>query len=241
MNTKYFITLFASLFLLAFTTFASELDTLLKPILAFDMFYGNSIISQNNAKNLKSIEPNLMYDFSSQYPYYTNQNKLKLKKCRQVGLSFNKLPNAGFIYIFCADERENFTMLNEIDLSNLALSNTHGDSSYNQKIIINSLDSNLLFNFKTKGEKKICIIYSTEFIPNYRSLILGLEMTNGNFLKRLLVQLGKSLLLPNSEWSLLSSSFGFFNNLDGINHFNHNKSCKYEGPILPIYIKLNIK
>lgn len=240
MNNKYFITLLASLCLLTSTAFALEPDTLFKPVLTFNISYGNNIVS-SNTKSLNNIIPNLIYDFSSQYPYYTNTNKLKLKKCSQVGLSFTKLPNTGFIYIFCADESENFTILNEIDLSTLAMSNTSGVTSYNQKIIINSLDSNLLFNFKTKGEKKICIMYSNEVIPNYRSLILGLEMTNGNFLKRLLVQLGKSLLLPNSEWSLLSNCFGFFNNLDGINHFNHNKSCKYEGPILPIFIKLNIK
>lgn len=195
------------------TSMLSYLDTL-----QFDIVYGK----ESDTKLSEKVRSSLSYDFEAQYPYYNNANKLKLKKANRVGISFTRFPSKGYLYSICVDEKDNFIISDELEINNLTKTYT--------------VDSNLVFNFKTPGEKRICVLYSDSPIPNYKSLFQGMEMTYGKFINRLHGQLNSQMLLPNSNWNLLNTSFGF-----SLDLFKSPRAAECEGSALPIFINLNIK
>lgn len=143
-----------------------------------------------------AIAPELVYDFTYQYPFY----RLKEKAWRpgdRFQLQFTRLPSTGTIYIFSLDGNNTPTILPLIRIdSTVRLPLTYPDDLKG-------------LTFETEGTEYISLWYASDSITHAEKLMKGIELTMGPIVKRNNRQLGKNLLLPNYGWHFDQKQFGF--------------------------------
>lgn len=165
------------------------------------------------------IEPELVYDFTYQYPFY----RLKDKTWRpgdQFQLQFTRLPSKGIIYIFSLDGNNTPIIQPLIRIDNtIQLPLTYPD-------LLKGL------TFDMEGTEYISLWYASDSIANAEKLMKGIELTMGPIVKRNNRQLGKNLLLPNYGWHFESKQFGFI-----IEPELHEVPQRF---IVPVIIEMNV-
>jgi hypothetical protein len=166
-----------------------------------------------------NINPKLVYDFKSQYPYYQTEGK-KWKTGDQVQFYFSQLPSKGILYVFSVDGSSTPEILPEIKL----------DRTINFPIVYP--DTLKALTFKVTGTERICIWYAPKPVPNVEKLIMGIELTMGNFAHRNNGQLGNRLVLPSYGWNFNDKQFGFATNTTAFQFAENN--------ILPIIIECDV-
>jgi hypothetical protein len=165
------------------------------------------------------ISPKLVYDFKSQYPYYQTEGK-KWKTGDQIQFYFSQLPAKGILYVFSVDGSSTPEILPEIKL----------DRTINFPIVYP--DTLKALTFKVTGTERICIWYAPKPVPNVEKLIMGIELTIGNFVYRNNGQLGSRLVLPSYGWNFNDKQFGFATNTAAFQFAENN--------VLPIIIECDV-
>jgi hypothetical protein len=166
-----------------------------------------------------NVNPKLVYDFGSQYPYYQTEGK-KWRTGDQIQLDFSHLPSTGILYLFSVDGSNTPLILPEIKL----------DTSIKlPHVYPNNLKA---LTFKVTGTERICIWYAPKPIPNIEKLIMGIELTMGSFAYRNNGQLGRRLVLPSYGWHLNVKQFGFSTNKSLFQFAENN--------VLPIIIECEV-
>jgi hypothetical protein len=136
------------------------------------------------------------YDFEYQYPYYS----LRLKDWpagESLQLLFRKFPRHGYLYVLTEDGSNNFKVLPPYEI----------DSSQHKPLVMPDPQKALVLG--KLHTIRICILYSTDQIPDFEKLVNVITMTYGNFLFRINGRLAGQLLLPSLGWHLLNKEPGF--------------------------------
>lgn len=166
-----------------------------------------------------NINPKLVYDFKSQYPYYQTEGK-RWRTGDQIQLDFTHLPSKGILYFFSVDGTNTPEILPEIKL----------DSSIKLPLVYP--DTLKALTFKVSGTERICIWYAPKPVSNIEKLIMGIELTMGSFAYRNNGQLGNRLVLPSYGWNFNDKQFGFATNTAAFKFAENN--------VLPIIIECDV-
>jgi hypothetical protein len=171
-------------------------DTLRGIVKSTDKFYVvvQHVTLDSGGNKYENVSPKLKYDGEAGYHWYLlKKNWLAGQKYR---LLFKQAPASGVLYIFTVDAMNTPEIYGVLHLDSMRRGGTFPDAKHT-----------LSLNYQ--GKERLCIWYAKNEITEYEKVILGIEMTRGDFIVRNNGQLGNNLLRPGASWNFTRKAIGF--------------------------------
>lgn len=149
-----------------------------------------------NTVSRTAVAPVLDYDFRSQYPWYRTK-KAAWQMTDRYQLEFRKLPASGWVYLYSVDGANDVRYHGSLRLAG----RKPGPLLFP--------DSLKTFAFSAEGADQLVVWYSPDSVANAEKLILGIELTMGDFVKRNNRQIQGTLVLPAYGWQMQAQDYGF--------------------------------
>ena len=178
---------------------AREADSLHSPIKNADKFcvavQSVTLAADGVTRQYENIGQGLKHDKKDNSTWYLL--KKKWLAGQQYRLLFKQVPTTGRLYIFSVDGINTPKIYGVLNM----------DSMYKAMALTPGMLDTM--SLKYTGQERLCLWYTKSELPAYENLIMGIELTHGNFTARTNLQLGSSLLLPAPYWYFTKKTIGF--------------------------------